>query len=46
MLDTVKTVQAAHGQILVDVLTEFQALHVDLVSARWSPPPPPFNDDL
>ena len=29
MLDTVMTVQAAYGQLLVDVLTEFQALRVD-----------------
>ena len=45
MLDTIMTVQATHGQILVDVLTELQALCVDLVSARRSPPPPPFDDD-
>ena len=41
-LDTVMIVQAAHGQLLVDVLTELQALRADLVSIRWSPPPPPF----
>ena len=40
------TVQAAHGQILVDVLTELQALRADLVSAQRSPPLPPFDDDL
>ena len=44
MLDTVMTVQAAHGQILVDVLTELQALRADLASARRSSPPPPFDD--
>ena len=45
MLDTVMIVLTAHGQLLVDVLTELQALHVDLVSMRQSPPPPPFDDD-
>ena len=44
MLDTVMTVQAAHGQLLVDVLTELQALHAKLVSFRQSPRPPPFDD--
>ena len=34
MLDTVMTVQAAHGQLLVDVLTELLALHADLESIR------------
>ena len=37
------TVQAAHRQVLVDVLTEFQALRADLVSSRCSPLPP-FDD--
>ena len=45
MLDTVMTVQAAHGQLLVDVLTELQALRADLASFRRSYPPPPFDDD-
>ena len=45
MLDTVMTVQAAHGQLLVDVLTELQALHVDLASIQRSTPPPPFDDE-
>ena len=44
MLDTVMTVQAAHGQLLVDVLKELQALHAKLVSFRQSPRPPPFDD--
>ena len=43
MPDTVMTIQVAHGQILVDVLAELQALRADLVSVRWSPPPPPFD---
>ena len=46
MLDTVMTVQAAHGQLLLDVLTELQALRVDLTSARRSTlQPPPFDDE-
>ena len=45
MLDTVMAVQGAHGQFLVDVLIELQALRADLVSIRWSPPPPPFDDE-
>ena len=44
MLDTVMTVQAVHGQLLVDVLTELQALRADFASVRWSTPPPPFDD--
>ena len=45
MLDTVMTIQAAHGQLLVDVLTELQALRAELACFRWSPPPPPFDDE-
>ena len=45
MLETVMTAQVAHGQLLVDVLTELQALRVDLTSLRQSPPPPPFDDE-
>ena len=37
-------IQAIQGQILVDVLTELQALFVDLVSSKCSPPPP-FDDE-
>ena len=44
-LDTVMTVQAAHGQLLVDVLTKFQALHAKLASFRQSSLPPPFDDE-
>ena len=44
-LDTVITVQAAHGQLLVNVLTELQALRVDLVSFRRSPSLPPFDNE-
>ena len=45
MLDTVMTIQVAHGQLLVDVLTELQALRVNLVSVRRSSPPPSFDDE-
>ena len=45
MLDTVITVQAVHGQLLVDVLIELQALHANLASIRRSSPPPPFDDE-
>ena len=34
MLDTIMTVQAAHGQLLVDMLTELQALRAELASIR------------
>ena len=46
MLETVMTVQAAHGQILVDMLDEFRVLRADLEHLRRSPPPPPFDDGL
>ena len=46
MLDIVMTVQVAHGLILLDVLTELQALRANLVGAKGStPPPPPFDDN-
>ena len=38
MLDHVLTVQAVHGQILVDMLDEICALHAELAQFR----PPPF----
>ena len=44
MLDTVMTIQVTHGQILLDVLTELQALCADLIGVRQSSPPPPFDD--
>ena len=43
-LDHVLTIQAAHGQILVDMLDEICALHAELAQFRRSSPPPPFND--
>ena len=44
MLETVITIQAAHGQILVDMLDELHALRMDLERLKRSPPPPPFDD--
>ena len=44
MLEIVMTVQAAHGQILVDMLDELRALQADLKHLRRSPLPPPFDD--
>ena len=44
-VDTILTVQVTHGQLLVDVLTELQALREELASFRRSPPPPPFDDE-
>ena len=41
-LDHVLTVQAAQGQILVDVLDEIRALHMELAQFRRSSTPPPF----
>ena len=39
MLDTVLSVLAAHGQLLLDVLNEVLALQVNLAIARGSTPP-------
>ena len=44
MLDHVLTVQAAQGQILVDVLDEIHGLRADLARFRRSSSPPPFDD--
>ena len=38
------TIQATYEQILLDVLTELQALCADLIGVRQSSPPPPFDD--
>ena len=43
-LDHVLTIQAAHGQILVDVLDEIRDLRAKLAQFRRSSPPPPFDD--
>ena len=39
MLDTVLTVQASHGQLLLDVLNDVAALRAELAIARGSTPP-------
>ena len=44
MLETVMAVQAAHGQLLVDMLDELCALRADLAHLRHLPSPPPFHD--
>ena len=44
MLDHVLTVQAAQGQILVDILDEIRGLRADLARFRSSSSPPPFDD--
>ena len=41
-LDHVLTIQAAHGQILVDVLNEIHGLCIELAHFRRSSLPPPF----
>ena len=46
MLETVMTIQAAHGQILVDMLDELRTSRADLEHLRQSPPPPSFDDGL
>ena len=43
-LDHVLTVQAAQGQILVDVLVEIRGLQADLAQFWSSSSPPPFDD--
>jgi len=43
-LETVMTVQAAHSQLLVDMLDEIRALRANLEHLRRSPSPPPFDD--
>ena len=43
-LDHVLTVQAAYGQILVDVLNKIHGLRAELAQFHRSSPPPPFND--
>ena len=45
MLETVMTVQVAHGQLLVYTLNELRSLRVDLGSLRQSPQPPLFDDE-
>ena len=44
MLDHVLTVQAAQGQILVDILDEIRGLRANLARFRIFSSPPPFDD--
>ena len=44
MLDHVLTVQAAQGQVLVDILDEIRGLRADLARFQSSSSPPPFDD--
>ena len=46
MLETVITIHAAHGQLLVDMLDELRSLQTDLESLRRSPLLPPFDDEF
>ena len=43
-LDHVLTVQAAQGQILVDILDKIRGLQADLIRFRSSSSPPPLDD--
>ena len=43
-LDHVLTVQAAQGQVLVDILDEIKGLRADLARFQSSSSPPPFDD--
>ena len=43
-LETIITVQATHGQILVDMLDKLRVLRANLGHLRRSPSPPPFDD--
>ena len=43
-LDHVLTIEAAQGQILMDVLDEIYGLRADLARFRRSSPSPPFDD--
>ena len=45
MLDTVMTVQAVHGQLLLDLLNEVAALWANLENARGSTPLAPSFDE-
>ena len=44
MLDHVLTVQAAQGQVLVDILDEIKGLRANLAWFQSSSSPPPFDD--
>ena len=42
--DHVLTIQAAQGQVLVDILDEIRGLQADLARFQSSSSPPPFDD--
>ena len=43
-LDYALTIQAAQGQVLVDIFDEIRGLQADLAQFRSSSSPPPFDD--
>ena len=43
-LETIMTIQAAHGQILVDMLDKLRALRANLAHLKCSPSPLTFDD--
>ena len=43
-LDHVLTIQAAQGQVLLDILDEIRGLRADLARFQSSSSPPPFDD--
>ena len=43
-LNHLLTIQAAQGQVLVDILDEIKGLRADLARFRSSSSPPPFDD--
>ena len=45
LLETIMTIQSAHGQLLVDMLDELYAFRADLEHLRRLPLPPPFDDE-
>ena len=44
MLETCLTVQAAHGQLLLNLLSKVATLRVDLAYAKGASPPAPPSD--
>ena len=44
MLETVLTIQSAHGQLLLDLLNEDAALQAELAATRDASPPDPPSD--
>ena len=44
MLETVLTVQSAHGQLLLDLLNKVAALQVEVAATSGASPPTPPSD--